>query len=613
MCGICGIFGKKDELTLKKMLSVINHRGPDDEFLIHGEKYCLGVKRLSIIDLEHGRQPLSNEDEKIWGAQNGEIYNFLDLRKLLVNNHKFKTFCDTEVIVHLYEQFGESFLDKLNGMFALAIWDDVDNIGILARDRIGEKPLYYYYADECLYFASEIKCLLKIPHLKRKINFEAVHHYLSYKSVPNPLSIFEGIFQLPPGASLKYDRKKQISIKKYWTANFKPEKHLSETEISDKIIVLLIDSIKHRLISDVPLGFFLSGGVDSSLITALASEISPEPIHTFSLIYPEEISSEGKKSDMHYARVISKKYDTIHHEKCINANDFVREFPKIIEHFDEPFSGAFSSYFLSQHTSKYVKVALSGDGADELFGSYLSHRLAQPIARLLQHGDVDISQLSLGNIKKIGDLRVFSEINDWKWRYKLLVFRDNEKKELYSKKGLESSKQFDTLKDLKRYFSKLTAEDPLNRILEAEFTSFFPDVLLTLADRLSMAHSLEIRTPYLDPHFVDFAAKIPGNLKINNGITKYILKKAALRYLPEDLVIREKEGFIMPFHIWLHDDLENYVRSVLTQDRLNIHGYFNYDYIEKILDAYFNDGQENTNKILTLMAFQIWYEKYMIN
>jgi asparagine synthase (glutamine-hydrolysing) len=613
MCGICGIFGKSDVTILKKMLSVLAHRGPDDEFFVTGDNYCIGARRLSIIDLDHGRQPLSNEDASVWVAQNGEIYNFSEIQLKLEREHNFETNCDTEVIVHLYEDFDKNFVKELSGMFAVSLWDSKKNRGILARDKVGKKPLYYYSEKDCLYFASEIKSLLEIPGFKREINFEALHYYLSYKHIPCPLSIFEGIKQLPPASILDFDGEKRvICIEKYWKFDFSAQYGKSEEIIVDDLISLLKESVRRRLISDVPIGFFLSGGVDSSLITAIAAEMSPDPIHTFSLTYDDSTDSEGKKFDEQYAREVSKQYATIHHEEKITESDFSRTFPEIIKHFDEPFSGVFSTYFLSYLISKHVKVAISGDGADEIFGSYLSHRLSQPIQDTNDGKTIDINALNLGPVKTQAELKRFSEKNDWEWRYKLLNFSDEDKHQLYSSKIQEKTRNFNTMDHLRQYFLHLTATDPLNRILEAEFNSFFPDQVLMFVDRLSMAHSLEVRAPFLDSDFIHYAAKIPGELKIKNGETKYILKKAALHYLPEKMVFRKKEGFIMPFHIWLRDNLEEYVRSTLSKDRLNLHGFFNETYIHELLDDYFVRKTEHTNKILTLLAFQIWYEMYML-
>lgn len=583
MCGIAGIFGKSEESTLKEMLSVLSHRGPDDEFLVTGKNFNLGSRRLSIIDLENGRQPMSNENENILVAQNGEIYNFANLKKNL-KEHNFRTKSDTEVIVHLYEEMGESFVNLINGMFAIAIWDSKKNKGILIRDRVGQKPLYYTFQNKVLYFASEIKSLLCIPNFKRKINFEALYHYLSYKHIPCPLSIFDGINQVPPGSILTFSpASNKIQIKNYWKADFSP-KITDIKRATDGLLEHLKESIRLRLVSDVPVGFFLSGGLDSSLVASIAAK--ERAIKTFTLTYPDK-PNEGKLLDEEYARVISKKYGTEHFEEPIKFSYFPKEFPKIISHFDEPFSGTVSTYFLSKLISKHVKVVISGDGADELLGSYLSHRMA--IER--------------------------ESKEQWKWRSKLFVFTEEEKKKLYST-AISLKNKVDTNKHLKNYFNRLTARDPLNRILEAEFKSFLPDQVMTFVDRLSMAHSLEVRSPYLDHNFVNFVGGISDNLKIKDGETKYVLKQAALKYLPKEIVFRKKEGFVTPTRP-LIKEVEDYVRETLSLGNLKEHGLFKKEVVNKLLNNFYNkknskDIQERLSyKILNLLSFQVWYNLYM--
>jgi len=619
MCGICGIFGKSDTQTVRRMLSVLSHRGPDDEYLVQREDFCLGARRLSIIDVEGGRQPLSNENGDIWAAQNGEIYNFPLLREQLISKgHSFKSRTDTEVIVHLYEEEGQDFYHSLNGMFAISLWDDAKKQGILVRDRVGKKPLYYFLQNGVLYFASEIKALLQIPGFERRLNLEALHHYLSYKHVPCPLSIFQGIHALPPAHALSFRHHDGLRIERYWKVHFSSDERterLTEEEHVEELLRVLRKAVKRRLISDVPIGFFLSGGLDSGLSTALASELSTKQIETFTLTYPMEKSSEGKRLDQEEARKISQIYGTKHHEEIIDFPNFPEEFPRIISCFDEPFSGVVSTYFLSRLISQHVKVALSGDGADELFGSYLSHRLAFPLYNYVKFKETGAG--SYNDFKPyqndISFLESLVEKEDWKWRYKLLVFTDEEKAKLYSPELGETMKNYSTLKHLRQYFSCLDAADPLNRMLEAEFYSIFPDQVLTYVDRLSMAHSLEIRTAYLDPEFVELVAKIPGRLKIKNGETKYILKKAGVRYLPQEIVSRKKEGFVMPITEWFYHDLGDYVRETLAPDSLGKHGLFNIDYVQDLINEFYGKEYDyrQGNKLLSLIAFQVWYEIYM--
>lgn len=618
MCGIAGIFGHADLSTLVKMLRTIAHRGPDDEHAVEGDGFCLGARRLSIVDLEGGRQPLSNEKGDIWVAQNGEIYNFPDLREeLLRKGHRFRTRCDTEALIHLYEEVGAEFPNHLNGMCAVALWDASRKTGVLARDKMGKKPLYYFAQSGSLFFASEIKALLEIPGFQRRINLEALHHYLSFKHVPCPLSIFQGIRILPPGHVMVYRPGMEPVPVPYWHVDFSHPlegQELDEAAIADQLISKLREGVKRRLMSDVPIGFFLSGGIDSGLSTALAAEVSSTRIKTFTLVYSDESSTGGKDLDRICARRISEIYDTEHHEERVDFAHFPDQLPRIIRHFDEPFAGVVSTYFLSRLISKHVKVTLAGDAADELFGSYLSHRLAFPIDRYLRLRHArDPRALEAATFEgKPGYLERLAEPEDWLWRYKLLVYGDDEKQQLYSREIGEEMGRYRSRDVLRAYFGGLTSRDPLNRVLEAEFRSFFPDQVLTYVDRLSMAHSLEVRTAFLDPDFVSFVASIPGHLKINNGETKYILKKAALRYLPEDIVFRKKEGFLMPITQWILNDLQEYVRDTLSPARLGRHGLFDTAAVQRLVDDLYAKESDYTdvNKVYALVVFQEWHDLY---
>ncbi|HMK36837.1 MAG TPA: asparagine synthase (glutamine-hydrolyzing) [Desulfomonilaceae bacterium] len=619
MCGIAGIFGGSDPTTLKKMLGTIAHRGPDDEYLVGSESFCLGARRLSIIDLEGGRQPMSNETGTVWVAQNGEIYNFPELREqLLRKGHSFRTRCDTEALVHLYEDNGEDFTGQLNGMFAVAIWDDSRKTGILARDRMGKKPLYYFTAQGMLFFASEIKALLEVPGFSRRLNFEALHHYLSYKHVPCPLSIFEGISMLRPGHVLVFQPGREPRIKRYWRIDFSTPlevEALGEEQIVEMLLEKLSAAVQRRLVSDVPVGFFLSGGIDSALSTALAAMSSSRQVKTFTLVYSNASSHPGKDLDRRCARMVSEMYNTEHHEETVDFSSFPEQLPIILQHFDEPFAGVTSTYYLAKLISKHVKVTIAGDAADELFGSYLSHRLAFPVHEYLrlkeENNPVHGTLLPFEN--RPGFLENIAEKEDWKWRYKLLVFGDEEKRLLYAPGTAARMGRYSTLEHLKGYFTDLQAHDHLNRVLEAELKSFFPDQVLTFVDRLSMAHSLEVRTPYLDPDFVSFAARIPGNLKIKDGRTKYILKKAAMKFLPEEIVFRKKEGFLMPVTQWLLHDLRGYVEEKLSRRNLGKHSLFNESYVERLVRDLYRRQSDYTdvNKVFALLVFQEWFDLYM--
>lgn len=599
MCGIAGMFGHGDRAVVDRMLETLVHRGPDDGFSVSGAQFALGARRLSIVDVAGGRQPIANESGTVWAAQNGELYNYPAVRpRLMAGGHALHTHCDTEMLPHLYEEFGTDLPRHIDGMFAVALWDDTRKRGLLARDRMGKKPLYYHAADDRLYFASEIKALLTIPGFKREINLEALHHYLSLKHVPHPLSIFDGIAMLPPAHRLVFEPGKPLAIERYWNLTFDPPtgEHIPEEEAVDRLIALLRQGVERRLMSDVPIGFFLSGGLDSSLSTVLAAELSPGRIKTFTLTYGPDSTTPGKERDRRWARWVAEKYQTEHHEETVAFTSFPESAPRILRHFDQPFAGVVSSYFLSQRIARHVKVALSGDGADELFGSYLSHRLAAGFESQPEH----VAAL------------VKSGVPDWKWRSKLVVFSEEQKHALYAPDVADRMDGTSTTALFEDTFASVTAHDPLNRMLEAEFRTIFPDQVLEYGDRLSMAHSLEVRSAYLDTDVVTFVAGLPGCLKISRGTTKYLLKQAARRYFPDEMIDRPKEGFLMPVTQWFQNDLETYVRHVLRPEALARHGLFRQTAVEALIDRLYQPGSDyhDVNRVLSLVMFQEWHDLY---
>ena len=590
MCGIAGVFGRNDRATVEAMLATLHHRGPDDGFVVAGERFALGARRLSIIDVEGGRQPMSDETGHIWAAQNGELYNYATLRKrLMAGGHILHTHCDTEVLPHLYQEFGTEVPAHIDGMFAVAMWDDVRHRGVLARDRMGKKPLYYYQAADALYFASEIKALLVVPGFDRQLNLEALHHYLSLKHVPHPHSIFKGIAVLPPAHRLVYEPGHPPRVERYWDVSFAGEPAMvnaSDDEAADRVLELLKQGIERRLMSDVPIGFFLSGGLDSSLTTAIAAEAASGPIKTFTLTYGADSTTAGKDQDQRWARWVAEKYCTEHHEEVVAFTGFPDSIRQILKCFDEPFAGVVSSYFLSQLIAKHVKVALSGDGADELFGSYRTHRLAAEKT---------------------------DATGDGAWRSQFVVLNETEKHDLYAPHVAEALRQASTNAWFEQTFAHLTATDPLNRVLEAEFRTVFPDQVLTYGDRLSMAHSLEVRSPYLDTDLVTLVAGLPARMKIRTGETKYLLKHLARRYFPAEMVERPKEGFLMPVTQWFQNDLEAYVRRTLSPERLALHGLFRQDAVAAMVNRLYQPGSDyhQVNRVMALVIFQEWFELYL--
>ena len=612
MCGIAGVFGRNDEATVRRMIARLHHRGPDHVHLEAGDGFTLAAARLSIQDLAHGQQPLTNESGQIYAAQNGEIYNYPQLRGgLLARGHFLRTHCDTEAIPHLYEESGAEMPSRLDGMFALAVWDARNQAGLLARDRAGKKPLYLLEeAGGTLWFASEIKALLEVPGFKRELDPASVHHFLGYKHVPHPRTIFRGITVLPPASRLAWSQGRPVQIKKFWHLSWATDPVLakaSEEEIVDRLIELLRAGVKKRLLSDVPVGFFLSGGLDSSLTTALAAEVAPARIRTFTLTYSDRATTEGKLADEHWARWTAERFGTDHCEETLHYADFPGSLRRILTHFDEPFAGVVSTYFLAQRVARHVKVAVAGDGADELLGSYLSHRMAAAAAAW--------PGVAAGGEFSSDMVASLQATPDWEWRTRLMVFSDEEKRSLYSAGFREQVRETSTREHLRdTAFAGLSAQDPLNRMLEAEFRGIFPDQVLAFTDRLSMAHSLELRTAFLDTDFMTFAASLPPGLKIRDGVTKYILKRAAARYFPPAMIGRRKEGFLMPITQWIRGDLQEYVRDTLSLARVSRVGIFEPGAVQSLVERLYATPQADyrqVNQVYALLVFHEWHDLYL--
>jgi len=632
MCGICGIVSSEKaepphRSLLSSMCRTIIHRGPDDEGIFVKKNVALAARRLSIIDLEGGHQPLANEDSSIWVAHNGEVYNFPDLREELKSlGHSFATKTDTETLVHSYEEWGEDFVHRLRGMFAFALWDGREEKLLLVRDRIGIKPLYYtLLEDNTLIFGSELKAIIAHPRVKRVLEPKALDLFLTLEYIPAPLSIFKDIYKLPAACILIYKRG-EIKIKKYWDvvpreARFEKISKKTLPSLMDKLYALLKESVKLRLISDVPLGAFLSGGIDSSTIVGLMRELGTSPLKTYSIGFEDSTYDE-----LNYARHIAQKFNTIHKEYILHPSALELT-EKLIYHMDEPFGdfSIFPTFLVSQVARSEVKVILSGDGGDELFGGY-EHYQAQKISRFappsfLFRGLYSCLKKFPPSAKKKGfwnKLRRFSQgfehhpaLRHLRW---MMFLSPENKNALYSEAyalELEEIKGIGEAKPFREIYKDLHRFDSESGELYLDMKTYLPDDILVKVDRMSMATSLETRVPLLDHRIVEFAFQLPGKFKLQGLTTKWIFKKTMERLLPRKNIYRSKEGFSIPLKHWLRKELKDLMLDYLNEKRIRKEGLFNYDYIEKMVEAHLQGKENYSHQLWALLVFEIWKENYL--
>ncbi|TDI88672.1 MAG: asparagine synthase (glutamine-hydrolyzing) [Caldithrix sp.] len=624
MCGICGVtyFDRERnvlEHLVKSMCDVIRHRGPDDEGWITKGNYGIGMRRLSIIDLFTGRQPISNEDDSIWIVFNGEIYNHVELRnKLIKKGHKFQTKCDTEVIVHAYEEYGEECPKKLNGMFGFAILDLKKQILFLARDRLGIKPLYYYHDSKKFAFGSELKSILQVPNIPREVDLRALDLFLTFEYIPSPYSIFQGIRKLPPGHSLTL-KDGRINIREYWDLDF-DEKDIPEGELCEQLLELFQDAVKIRLMSDVPLGAFLSGGIDSSAIVAMMSRVMDRPVKTFSIGFKEDTYNES-----HYAQQIANHFNTEHHVEIIEPNALELA-EKLVGFLDEPFGdfSIFPTYLVSKMARKHVTVSLSGDGGDELFAGYDTYiankagRAYERLPRLLRNAMHPILSRIPPTEKKKGlinrakrfveGMELPADLEHTRW---MIFLQEGEKNKLYSDDLQDTLNGSDSFEFIRNYFNRVNTSDPLNRQLYVDIKSYLVDNILVKVDRMSMATSLETRVPFLDHRFVEFSATIPSRLKLQGKNTKYLFKKAMADVLPPQILNRSKEGFSIPIKNWLKEDLKPLMLEVLDQQKIKREGFFNTNYVEQLKKEHLSGKENHSHRLWSMMVFGIWQDLYL--
>ena len=626
MCGICGFTGPGELDLLRVMNRTLFHRGPDDEGYFQDQLVNLAMRRLAIVDLEQGQQPMANEDGEIVTVFNGEIYNHQDLRRDLERRgHAFRTdHSDTETIVHLYEQHGDLWPQKaqVNGMFGIALWDRRRRRLLLYRDRIGKKPLYWAIAQGQLVFGSEIKALLAHPGVGRELDYQALYHYFSLKNLSAPRTVYKGIHQLLPGHYLLWEDGR-ASTAPYWQLDFSdPLETITPQEAAAELERLLEDAVRLRMDCDAPYGAYLSGGVDSSSLVTLMCRHKLQPVTTFCLGYSEDARGQfqGKAQDIAYARLMSQRLGTDHHEYILGSREFAQRLPSVMQAFDEPFSGTISTFFLSILIHHHVKVAISGDGADELFGSYLSHRLAWPMHNYLTLKARGIKSLEQMSPRQRERMRPFDTPEQFAflaglaserqevWRMGLAVFDEPAKHELLSPDFLAAAQGADTGELYRELVEEGSALDPLNAVLEVDQKELLANQVIPFMDRLSMAHSVEVRSPFLDHRIIEFANRLPGSLKISSGINKYVHKLAVERLLPPDLISRPKEGFVQPIYSWMRTSLKPWVEETLAPARLARHGLVRPQPVERLLAEHYAGAADHSARIWNLVCFQIWLE-----
>jgi len=631
MCSIFGFLGMEDKALLKRMGSVSEHRGPDQSGTYIDKNVCLGHKRLSIIDLSvKGKQPILNENGSVVIVCNGEIYNFQELKKRLEEKHKFISKTDSETVLHAYEELGADCLKYFNGMFGFAIWNSNKKKLFMAVDRVGIKPIYYIKIKDKFLFASEIKSLLQYEEIKREVNEKALTKYLTFRYSPDNETLFKNIKKLEPGHYLIYDAKnKTTKIKKYWDIYNIDPKNYSESYYRKMTLKLLKDSVKKRLVSDVPLGTHLSGGLDSSAIVALMSGLNKD-VETFTV----EFEGEGFYNESKYASIVADYFSTNHHPLKVKA-DAAEILPKAIWHLDEPVSDPtiIAQYLISQLTKKHVTVILNGEGGDEVFAGYMMYKVMQKTENyknlLPKVAKEKLIPFAINKVpNKILDkfFKYSSEFGEkGKERFKeymknldnrekshlLLqnIFDKDEKRELYTKRLMESENQKALEETYEKYFENITKKNYLNKITYMDLKTRLPYYLLHKVDKMSMAHAIEARVPFLDHRLVEFSFKIPTKYKIKEG-GKYILKKAFKDMLPKEIIKREKQPFLVPINRWYEEKLKELAPQIFEQSEI-FKRYFNPYAIKKIKENYEKSKFYYGRQIWVLLSFALWHKMYI--
>ncbi len=594
------------------MCAAIVHRGPDDAGFYFGPGVGLGMRRLSVIDLDSGRQPVSNEDGSVQVVFNGEIYNFRELRRQMEGRgHVFSTHGDTETIVHLYEEYGKGCVDHLRGMFAFALWDSRRKQLLIARDRLGIKPLYYAEVGGRLLFASELKAILQLPEVNRTLNWSAVSHIFSFLSTPLSEAIIDGVHKIEPGHLMTVSPNRGPVIERYWDLDFEPDYGRDENYFVERVRGLIEESVRLHMVSDVPLGAFLSGGIDSSAIVAAAARLSPEPLKTFTIGFTEPAYNE-----LDHARQVAALYHTDHHELTLGP-DALDQLDGLAWHLDEPFgdASAIPTYMVSKLASKSVKVVLSGDGGDELFAGYDKYVVEQ---RERSYRRLPASARSLlgtigrnmpNGMRGRNLLRHYSLAGAERYLDASTLFRRDDIKGLFRPEIAELLAPHEHWR-AKAAYMESGCRNWLSNLQGLDVKNYLPLDILTKVDRMSMAHSIETRVPMLDHKLVEFAATIPPEMNLHGGTTKYVLKQAMRGILPDAIIDRPKQGFAVPLGFWFRGKLGAYVRDLLLGDRSKRRGFFNTRYIENLVTRHEN-GQNLDMQLWTLISFELWSRAFL--
>jgi asparagine synthase (glutamine-hydrolysing) len=587
------------------------HRGPDDEGVYLGDGVGLGMRRLSIIDVDTGQQPVSNEDRTVWVVFNGEIYNYRELRHDLESRgHRFRTSSDTETIVHLYEELGPRCVNPLRGMFALAIWDAPRRQLLLARDRLGIKPLYYAERDGELVFASELKPILQLPHIDRSLNWEAVGHLFTFLATSPAQSIADGVKKLEPARLAIASRGHPLRTERYWDVTFEPNERATEPELVERLRELLVESVALHQVSDVPVGAFLSGGIDSSAVVATMSRMNSQRVKTFSVGF-----HEAEFDELGHARLVASLNGTDHYDLVLEP-EVVPMVEDLAWYLDEPFgdTSAIPTYMVSKLAAEHVKVVLTGDGGDEIFGGYDKYlkegrertydRVPRPIRRVASA----VGDAMPEGMRGRRFLRHLALEGSERYLHAQALFHGDEMRKLFDPEAFAEMARHDPMAASRSHLTG--GRDWISAVQYGDLQTYLPLDVLTKVDRMTMAHSVEARPPLLDHRLVEFAATIPARFRLRGGTTKYLLKQAMRGILPDEIIDRKKQGFAVPLAKWFRGPLAGFARDVLLSDSCRRRGVLNTDYIEQLLRLH-QRGRNLDLQLWTTLSFEMWCRRFL--